>query len=127
MNEHTPHNQSHLGHLLDEATAHYNPQPDVARLEGRLQVQHRRRAGMIVWSAAACFALVGGTAFAFNQQPDDRKLSPANSGGEHESDSTMARTTEQHPATTISNATPDTTVAHTTRAARRAAEDGSAA
>ena len=99
MNEHTP--QSHLGRLLDEATAHYNPQPDVARFESMLQVQHRRRAGMIVWSAAACFALIGGTAFAFNQQTEDRKLSPANSSVEHESDSTAPKTTEHRPDKTL--------------------------
>ncbi len=105
MNEHTNSPQSHLGRLFDEATAHYNPQPDVARFEGMLVVQHRRRAGMIVWSAAACFALIGGTAFAFNQQPDDRKLSPANSSVEHESDSTAVKTTVHRP---------DKTTPHTT-------------
>ncbi|MCE9623296.1 MAG: hypothetical protein K8R99_13215 [Actinomycetia bacterium] len=101
MNEHTSHPSSHLGRLLDEATAHYNPQPDVARFERMLQVQHRRRAGVIVWSAAACFALIGGTAFAFNQQPGDRKLSPANSAVEHESDSTVVKTTEHRPDKTL--------------------------
>ena len=119
MNEDTSHPISHLGRLLDEATAHFNPQPDVARFERMLQVQHRRRAGMIVWSAAACFALIGGTAFAFNQQPDDRKLAPANSEHEHGSDSTVVQTTEHHEPTTTEHHTattehhePTTTASH---------------
>ena len=97
MNDHT----SHLGRLLDQATAHFNPQADVERFERMLQVQHRRRAGMIVWSAAACFALIGGTAFAFNQQSDDRKLSPANSVHENELDSSFVKTTEHRPDKTL--------------------------
>ncbi|MEQ1873442.1 MAG: hypothetical protein ABL953_06920 [Ilumatobacteraceae bacterium] len=97
MNEHT----SHLGRLLDEATAHYNPQPDVARFERMLLVQHRRRKGLIVWSAAACFALIGGTAFAFNQQSDEHRLSPAHSVEDKESDSTEVKTTERRPDKTV--------------------------
>lgn len=98
MNEHTS-NQSHLGRLLDEATAHYNPQPDAARFERMLLAQHRRRKGVIVWSAAACFALIGGTAFAFNQQSDEHRLSPAHSV--EESDSTEVKTTERRPDKTV--------------------------
>ena len=101
MNEHTSQHQSHLGRLLDEATAHYNPQPDVARFEQLLTVQHRRRKGMIVWSAAACFALIGGTAFAFNQQSDEHRLSPAHSVEDEESESTAVKTTERRPDKTI--------------------------
>jgi hypothetical protein len=97
MNEHT----SRLGRLLDEATAHYNPQPDVARFEKMLMVQHRRRAGVVVWSAAACFALIGGTAFAFNQgTDDDHRLAPANSQVD-DSDSTAVKTTERRPDKTL--------------------------
>ena len=115
MNENTSHPTSHLGRLLDEATAHFNPQPDVARFERMLQVQHRRRAGMIVWSAAACFALIGGTAFAFNQQPDDRKVAPANSEHEHESDSTAVKTTVHHTETTSTEShEPTSTEVHVT-------------
>ncbi len=112
MNEHTS-DQSHLGRLLDEASAHYNPQPNVARFESMLHTQHRRRAGMIVWSAAACFALVGGTAFAFNQRPSENKLAPANSETQHGSDWTGVSTTEHHSSTTLAeHHEPSTTVHH---------------
>jgi hypothetical protein len=97
MNEHTSHPHSHLGRLLDEATAHYNPQPDAARFERMLLVQHRRRAGLIMWSAAACFALIGGTTFAFNQGNDDHRIAPAHSQVEHETESTDAKTTAHRP------------------------------
>ncbi len=94
--------QSHLGRLLDEATAHYQPQPDVARFERMLVVQHRRRAGFVVWSAAACFALIGGTAFAFNQQTDDNiRLAPAHEGFDDHSESTAVKTTEHRPDKTL--------------------------
>ena len=102
MNKHT----SHLGRLFDEAAAHYNPQPDVARLERMLlgsgQQSHRRRTGLVVWSAAACFALIGGTTFAFNQQSDDdHRLAPAHSQEDGESDSTAVKTTERRPDKTL--------------------------
>ena len=101
MNEHTPPHSSHLGRLLDEATAHYNPQPDVPRFEQMLVVQHRRRAGMIVWSAAACFALIGGAAFAFNRGDDsNRRLSPAHSQAEN-TESTAVKTTDYRPDKTL--------------------------
>ncbi len=97
MNEHT----SHLGRLFDEATAHYNPQPDVARLEQMLVVRHRRRAGMVIWSAAACFALIGGTAFAFNQQTNNElRLAPSQEGYDDHSESTVVKSTEHRPDTT---------------------------
>ena len=105
MNEHN----SHLGRLLDEASAHYQPQLDVARLERILTVRHRRRAGMVVWSAAACFALIGGTAFAFNQQTNDEfRLAPAHEGfdgpsGSDHTESTPVKTTEHHPYTTLAD------------------------
>ena len=94
--------RSHLGRLFDEAIAHYQPQPDVARFERMLVVQHRRRAGIVVWSAAACFALIGGTAFAFNQQTDDNiLLAPAHSGFDDHSESTTVKTTEHRPDRTL--------------------------
>jgi type IV secretory pathway VirB10-like protein len=105
MNEHTSHPHSHLGRLLDEATAHYNPQPDAARFERMLLVQHRRRAGLIMWSAAACFALIGGTTFAFNQGNDDHRIAPAHSQVENDTESTAVKTTDHLPDKTSPYAT----------------------
>ena len=61
MNEHS----SHLGRLLDEATAHYQPQPDVARFERMLVVQHRRRAGIVMRSLRDSYACLS----AMHKQP----------------------------------------------------------
>lgn len=87
-----------LGRLLEEATRHYNPQPNVDRFERMLTVHHRRRAGLIVWSAAASLALVSGAAFAFNQGGDKSRIAPAHSADE--SDSTTSETTINRPDTT---------------------------
>ncbi|MBI4882738.1 MAG: hypothetical protein HY826_01635 [Actinobacteria bacterium] len=98
MNEPT----SHLGRLFEEAIAHYDALPDVPRFERLLVERHRRRAGLVIWSAAACLALIGGSAFAFNQQDtEDHRLAPAHSQVDGEADTTAVKTTEHRPDKTV--------------------------
>ena len=68
-----------LGRLLDEAAASYEPLPDPARLQ-RLVSPGRRRGAVMLFSAAACLAFMGGAALAIhNDGEPEQRLTP---GGE---------------------------------------------
>ena len=78
MNNHD-HLDDLLGRLLDDAAASYQPIPDPARLD-RLVSPGRRRGAVMLFSAAACLAFMGGAALAIhNDQPSEQRLTP---GGE---------------------------------------------
>lgn len=72
MNEH----DFPLHRLLDEAASAFHPVADVGRLERALTPRPRRRGVVLFSSAAACFALIGGTALAFRDDGSSAKLAP---------------------------------------------------
>lgn len=79
-----------LEQLLDEAANSYRPTLDVTRMERTLAGHHRRRGLMVIGSAAACLALIAGTAFAFRPDATPR-VSPMQTEPGH---TTEPRTTE---------------------------------
>jgi hypothetical protein len=81
-----------LDRLLADAAADFHPTPDPARLEAMLGSQHRRRGFVVLSSAAACLALLGGTVLAFRGDDSSAKLAPSQQ--QEQPDSTEPKTTD---------------------------------
>lgn len=68
-----------LGRLLDEAANGFDARPDVPRLQRMLGGTGRRRGALVMFSAAACLAVLGGAAVALDGGGRDSGIAPARS------------------------------------------------
>lgn len=94
----------HLERLLDDAANSFQPVMNEARLAHALAGRNRRRGLIVISTAAACMALLAGTAFAFRGDGPQR-VSPANREPSRTTEPTRTEPADSEPKPTGPKAT----------------------